>query len=237
MLALLAAGAVLAATPAARAQQGEETPARLFVGGSLIYGNPVGPFGDLVDDGFGVNGHAIYRVDDGGWLGLRADVGFLTYGRESREVCFSTTVGCRVTLGLTTSNNIVFAGIGPQLVAPTGMILPYLTGSIGLAYFATQSSLRGSSDSDDFASDTNFDDWTFAWTGGGGLYIPLRRGPRPISLDFGARYHGNGRAAFLREGDIIDNPDGSITVRPNRTEANLWSFRLGISIGVGPSGM
>lgn len=221
-----------AATPAHAQEPGEE-PARLFLGGDVLYGNPVGPFGELVDDGFGLAGHLIYRVDRGGWLGLRADAGFLNYGRETQEVCFSTTVGCRVRLDLTTENNVFFAGIGPQLLVPAGGVRPYLNGSIGLAYFATTSSVRGDDDGDAFADDTNFDDWTFAWTGGGGLYIPIRDGPRPISVDLGAVYHQNGEAEFLREGDIIDHPDGSITLRPNRAEADLWTFRLGISIGLG----
>jgi hypothetical protein len=52
-------------------------------------------------------------------------------------------------------------------------------------------------------------------------------------LDLGADYHHNGTASYLREGDIVDQPDGSIVIYPRRTEANLWSFRLGVSVGLG----
>ncbi len=206
--------------------------ARGFVGGALLYGRPTGHFGTLVPDGFGVAGHGIYRIGDEGWLGLRADIGFLQYGNESRDVCFSSTVGCRVGLELTTTNTIATFGIGPQIGLPVGRFQPYLTGSIGFTYFSTQSSLRGD-DSRKFASDTNFDDLTFAWTGGGGLYIPLRSGPQPISIDLSVRYHGNGEAEYLREGDILDLPDGTIVIVPNRSEANLWTFQLGVSVGTG----
>ncbi len=233
---IFALGALFVAAPALWAQEWRDEevgPARGFVGGSLNYGNPVGPFGELVDNGFGASLHGIYRLDESGWLGLRGDLGFLVYGNERQTVCFSSTVGCRVGLDLTTSNNIAYLGVGPQIGLPTGRVRPYVTGSIGLSYFSTSSSLRGRGDNRDFASDTNFDDLTFAWTGGGGLYIPLRGGARPISIDLSARYHGNGEAKYLRKGDIIDHPDGSISFTPNHSETNLWTFQLGVSMGAG----
>jgi hypothetical protein len=54
-------------------------------------------------------------------------------------------------------------------------------------------------------------------------------------LDFGADYHHNGVTTYLREGDIVDRPDGSIVIF-RRSEANLWSFRLGVSVGLGDGG-
>jgi hypothetical protein len=38
---------------------------------------------------------------------------------------------------------------------------------------------------------------------------------------------------YLREGDITDNPDGSVTITPTRSDANLVSFQLGLAIGAG----
>ena len=35
------------------------------------------------------------------------------------------------------------------------------------------------------------------------------------------------------EGDILDHPDGSITLFPNRSEADLMTFRFGVSVGFG----
>ena len=37
---------------------------------------------------------------------------------------------------------------------------------------------------------------------------------------------------YLTEGDIQDNPDGSITLFPVVSEANLVSYRLGVTIGI-----
>ena len=86
-------------------------------------------------------------------------------------------------------------------------------------------------DASPFAHTTNFDDFTFAWTGAAGAYIPVRRGKLPISIDLGARYHYNGRAEYLREGSIRDNPDGSISFLPIKSETNLWVYHLGIAFG------
>ncbi len=60
----------------------------------------------------------------------------------------------------------------------------------------------------------------------------VSRGRTPVALDLGARYHRNGVMEYLTEGDIEDNPDGSITLYPNRSEANYIAYRLGISIGI-----
>jgi hypothetical protein len=55
----------------------------------------------------------------------------------------------------------------------------------------------------------------------------------PVLVDIGAEYHRNGVAEYLRRGDILDHPDGTITLFPNRTEANLVTFQVGVSFGLG----
>ena len=39
-------------------------------------------------------------------------------------------------------------------------------------------------------------------------------------------------SSYLREGDIHDNPDGSISFRPTRTRADLVTLQLGVSVGL-----
>jgi len=161
-------------------------------------------------------------------VALRLDMGYVLYGSEKTRIRpFPRLEG-----DITTNNSIVYAGIGPQFMVPDGMLRPYVGGSAGLSYFFTQSSLEGiTTGSDQILQTTNFDDVTFAFSGAGGIYIPLRRGLKPISLDIGARYHGNGRARYLREGSIQDNPDNSITVTPIESETNLLTWHLGIAVG------
>ncbi|HEX6533226.1 MAG TPA: hypothetical protein VF041_01445 [Gemmatimonadaceae bacterium] len=234
----LAAVAFLAAAPASVAAQvfrpGIRPAARstVFLGISGLAAVPQGQFDAYVGTGWGVTGNLLVRLDPNGVVGLRIDGGYINYGNEKKRACISTTIGCRIEVDVHTSNNIAVLGIGPQIILPTGKFRPYFTGSVGLAYFFTQSSLDGISDNQDFAHTTNFDDVTFAWTGGGGLYIPLKGGPKPISLDLGVRYHGNGEARYLREGSIVDNPDGTISYTPIRSETNLLVFSVGATFGL-----
>ena len=41
------------------------------------------------------------------------------------------------------------------------------------------------------------------------------------ALNLGARYHYGARARYLREGDITDNPDGSININPRSSKTDL----------------
>ncbi|HSJ63131.1 MAG TPA: hypothetical protein VK922_04395 [Gemmatimonadaceae bacterium] len=221
--------------PDARAQaldvsdaQRRTLPSRWFGSFSLLAAQPLGEFNDYIDVGGGLAAGLIYQVSPTSPIAIRADVGYVLYGSEKKRIHpFPRLEG-----DITTNNSIVYAAIGPQIMVPDGLLRPYIGGSIGLSYFFTQSSLDGiTSGSDAILETTNFDDVTFAWTGAGGVYIPLRRGLKPISLDIGARYHGNGRARYLREGSIQDNPDNSITVTPIESETNLVTWHLGITVG------
>lgn len=225
----------LLAPPAAAAQQLEpqRAPTRWSVSGGVVLAQPVGEFRDYVGAGFGAAVQGLLRLDRAGMSSLRADIGFVNYGNETRRVCFSATVGCRVLLDLTTSNNILLFGFGPHLEAPTRYVRPFVHAGVGGAYFATTSSLRSSNRSDDFASTTNFSDFTFSWLAGGGLNVPIGRGVTPLNLQVAARYHANGQVEYLRRGDIEDHPDGSITVHPTRSQANLVTYQVGISAVIG----
>jgi hypothetical protein len=231
---LLTLALALGAASAARAQREPPTRERTpwYVGGSLVVGSPRGAFARNVEEGFGAGGHVIYRLDENGLVGLRLDGGMLIYGNEHQQVPFSSTVGGRVTLDMNTTNNIAFVGIGPQIGVPTGRLRPYVNGYAGLSYLFTDTSLKGSGSSEEFASTTNYHDGTFSYGGGAGLYVPVRRGPSPISIDLGVRYHNNGRARYLREGDITDNYDDTITMHPRYSDTDLVTYHLGVSVGL-----
>jgi Outer membrane protein beta-barrel domain len=233
---LLALAALLAAASAAAAQGlpgfGAGAPSRVFLGLDALVAAPQGDFDRYIGVGGGLGGHALFKLGLAGALALRVEAGVLQYGHERKRGCLGGVGGCRVSLDLNTDNRIVLFGVGPQIMVPDGRFRPYLTGTAGLAYFFTESSLSGRDEADGFARTNNFDDATFAWTAGGGIYIPLRRRAHPISLDLGARYHGNGEARYLREGSIADNPDGSITISPIRSQTNFLIFHLGVTFGL-----
>lgn len=205
-------------------------PSRSFLGINGTMAVPQGEFGSYVGNGGGFGFDVLAGLDRVGALQLRIEGGFLRYGNEQRTACLGT---CRINVRINTSNNIFTFGVGPQLMLlPPGPVRPYVTGTVGLGYFFTQSSMQGTHDTTPFAETKNFDDVSFALTGGGGLQIRLRDSARPILLDIGARYHHNGETSYLREGSITDNADGSITIRPIRSQANFLALQLGVRFGI-----
>lgn len=238
---LIAAALLVAAVSPLRAQDDDDDdvyapvdhPTGGYFGGQLMFARPQGEFRDFVDQGWGGGVHYIHRLDRDGLLAVRVDASFLNYGHERFRVPLSSTIGGRIAVDVTTNNNIAFVGVGPQIGAPSGTLRPYVNGFVGVSYIFTESSVEGSrNDYEPFASSTNYDDATFAYGGGAGLYIPVRRGNSPISIDAGLTYRRNGRADYLLEGGIEDNPDGSITLHPVRSDTDLLTFHLGVSIGI-----
>ncbi|MGH7544727.1 MAG: hypothetical protein ACREKI_00930 [Gemmatimonadota bacterium] len=206
-----------------------EGPPRAFAGGGLGLAVPVGEFQEFVNLGGGLGGFFLYNFDDRRIFGLRVDGGFIVYGSETTRRPLLPLIDVEVT----TRNAIVMLDIGPQLTFPAGRVQPYVNATVGFSYFVTTSSVRGSSSTESFAETTNFDDFTFAWQSGTGLWITLSRGKNPVLLDLSARYVGNGRVRYLREGSIDENPDGSITITPIESETNLWFIQVGVAVGVG----
>jgi len=200
---------------------------RVTLGGGAFVAQPVGEFKNYVNNGFGGGGHLLLRADRQGFLSLRADVGYLIYGHETKRV--SLPNAGRVEFDVTTSNNIVTYSIGPQLMVPTGPIRPYVNAMAGGAYFYTQSSVGGSDNSNDFASTRNFGDNVPSYGYGGGLYIPLNMRYAQVGIDIGARFVRNGLTRYLREGGIQDDPDGGYTVFPIESETNLVVYHIGVS--------
>ncbi len=225
-LALL--GILPAAAPSFAHSQ-EVEPGRVSAGGNLLFASPVGQFAENVDFGFGIAGHGRLAVDDAGILAVRLDLGFVNYGKEEVPICI--TIPCRVTGEITTSNDILLLGIGPEIGTGQGRIRLYTGASIGLAHFSTTSSVDGTDFlGESFASSTNFDDVTFAWRAGPGMQLRVHEGEEAfVALDLFGRYHGNGEARYLRKGDIVDLPDGSVELRPRESQTNFWTIGLGVS--------
>lgn len=228
-LAALLALAVMAG--GAEAQRLDRDPAG-YVGIALIGADPIGDLGYYIDAGVGAQFMGALPVEPSGHLRLRGDFGFVVYGHERQRFCFGAPVGCRIEMDLNTTNSIVFGGLGPELVLARGAVEPYVNATFGFSYFSTMSSLSGDRDYEEYFNTTNFSDAVYSWRAGGGVRVRVSGGRKPVSLDFGVERHENGMADFLTEGDIEDHPDGSITLYPNRSEANLVTFRLGVSIGI-----
>lgn len=228
--------ACLSAVPAfAQRPSGPDGPLQpvlLYAGVQGMYARPVGEFRDYVRNGAGLSGNIVWPITPEGPVALRVDGGFIVYGSETKRVCFGGGVGCRIELDLTTTNSIGYINIGPQLMTHRGAVRPYVNAAVGGSYFGTTSKVEGSGDSEPFASTTNFSDYTLQWAGGGGILIPLSMRRTAVFLDLGVRYNGNGQVEYLKRGDIVDHPDGTITFTPTRSDANLLTFQVGVTVGI-----
>lgn len=208
----------------------------VFGGASFVYGRPSGSFADYVEQGFGFDAFGRWKVDRRGAFSLGIEGGWLQYGREVMRVPLSSTIG-RVMVDVTTSNNIIFLGAGPQLMIPSGALRPYVNGSVGFSYLFTESSVDGD-DRDyyygsdgSFARSTNYSDFVFATTGGAGVYIPFGA-KREAGLDIGLRYHSGGTGKYLKEGSIVDRPGTTPEIFPIESRTNLFSWRIGFVAGL-----
>jgi hypothetical protein len=220
----------MATVPLAAQAQYRPQPSFAF-GFNGVLARPVGEFQRFVDWGGGFGTYGVINLDRGHHFGLRLDGSFVMYGHERYSTVLSPTIR-RVWVDVSTDNFIVGFGVGPQITLGNGPIRPYVYGTAGFSYFATVSSVSGTADFDDGLSSTNFDYFTGALAGGAGLLFRLSRGRHPISIDMSVQSTYNGEAEYLRRGDIIENPDGSVTLFPIRSEANLVTFRTGVTIGM-----
>lgn len=193
-------------------------PGRFTVGADFAISQPKGEFANNVPTGYGFDLNGLFKLDPKGWIGLRADAGGVRYGHEHIDLGFFSGIE----LGLNTDNRIEFGALGLQLQFPDGWLRPYATASYAGVHFTTESCV---SNPDGLVQDqchSNHGDWAGAGVFGGGLVIPF--GKSSGSLNLGARYHYGAKATYLRKGDIIDNPDGSVTlnVRSSKTDLVLW---------------
>ena len=228
--------ALAALAPSAEAQLFEEPkpekgPPRAFFGADFLVAVPTGQFAHYVNNGFGVGAHFLWQFDEPGIMALRIDGNLMIYGHETFNVPLSPTTP-RIRVDVTTNNNIGSVHIGPQLMVPNGLFRPYVNAGFGFSNFFTYSSVEGSRDEEPFASSTNYSDFIWSWTAGGGIYIPVSRRGTPVSIDLGARYHRNGQTRYLREGSIIEDGTGDIDYEPIQSETNLLVYQIGISIGL-----
>ena len=205
---------------------------RTILGAEATLLRPVGEFQQNVEWGGGLNLFGVFHPVRSFPIGLRLEGGGILYGHETYGVA-TTPILPRVVLEGTTSNVIATMGVGPQMTLGSGWLRPYGYGTVGFAYFATTSELRGISGGHPFATTTNFDDWTESLALGGGLLIQLSSSARrPALLDLAVQSAYSGPTEYLREGSLIDLPDGSFGFTPIRSRTDMVQFRVGIAVGL-----
>jgi hypothetical protein len=221
-----------AGTPAAATAQLREVPVRFrtVLGGGATLLRPVGEFQNQVDWGGGLNLFGVWNPARSFPVGLRLDAAIMLYGYERFTVPPSPVLP-RVRLEGTTSNWILTTGVGPQVTLGRGGFRPYGFATVGFAYYATSSELKGW-DGGSFANTTNFDDASGAVSLGVGTLIHLSRGRHPALLDLSAVSVQGGTARYLRKGSLVDQPDGTVTFAPIESRTNNVQLRIGVAVGL-----
>lgn len=217
-----------------RSEARDDGPITTWAGGALTYAAPQGEFKENVRGAFGLTGHVVHAFDEDGIVAVRGELGYLNYGTtRNRQALGGGALGL-IYVDVTTTNNIMFGGVGLQVMPPTGTVRPYVAGSVGFSYFFTTSSVEGTSNIEPFAETENFSDGGFTALYGGGLYFPLRRsGKNPIALDLGAQMHKNSDIQYLTKSSIvITNSSAPPVITPRRSAADFITFRLGVTVGV-----
>jgi len=191
----------------------------ILFGGHILVGLPIGELDRHVGAGLGLAAHGVLAIPDAP-IGLRVQGSWLVYGSET----YSAPLIGHVWADVTTENWISSLGAGPQLMLRSGTLRPYVHAVAGFSYFSTTSEVRGEGDFHGFGRSTDFDDFTFSWSFGGGFQLSLSDS---LSLDVGVRYLDNGRVRYLTERDFHEGDFGT----PRRSEANLVELVLGVSFG------
>jgi hypothetical protein len=221
---LLSTACIFASAGSAGAQivySPPQLPGRFTVGADFAISQPKGEFAANVPTGYGFDLTGLFKLDQKGWIGLLAEAGGVRYGHEHIGLGF---FGPGIELDLNTDNRIEFGSLGLQLQFPDGWLRPYANASYAGVHLATESCVSNPDNLVEEQCRSNHGDWAGAGVFGGGVTIPF--GKSFASLNLGARYHYGAKATYLRQGDIVDNPDGSVTlnVRSSKTDLVLWQI-------------
>ncbi|HEY4307502.1 MAG TPA: hypothetical protein VGM82_23715 [Gemmatimonadaceae bacterium] len=213
------------------AQTSSELRGRSTFGLSVIQTRPQGELARNIGFGYGLNGSYLFRLDRAGVLSLRADVGVVDYGDESKRSALSETIGDRVQVDVRTTNYIVPLSIGPQLTWPTGAFRPYVNAGVGGQAYFTESDVEGTGNLSSFANTTNQSDFAASWIAGGGVYAPIVAGKWNVQLDLGLEYFGGGTARYLGRGSITDLSGGQVSVSSMQSDTHVVVVHLGARVG------
>lgn len=202
-------------------------------GGGFAVVFPQGDFKDHLDnEGYGFSGLISIEMPRS-FLSIGSSFGVMIYGRETRREPFSTTIP-DVTVEVETRNLLITGHLLLRAQPTTGVVRPYVDGLFGLHYLMTDTSIE--SREQDVASDTNWDDATSSYGGGGGVmfFVYSREGVMQgerleISVDIGVHYLKGGEAEYLKEGSI-QRQDGSVTYELEQSETDILMSYIGVSV-------
>lgn len=204
---------------------------------------PQGEFKQSMDQvGVGIQVNGFYRFPNT-IFGLGLDFGFKNFGVDSREEPLSTTIP-DLKVEVDNSYNLVQLMLLAKAQPSEGVVRPYIEALAGYNYFFTETTIsnRGFNNNDEpIATDTNFEDWAFAWGGGTGVMIKVydQRGREAKFaqdrseiqqsvgyVNIGVRYLYGQEAEYLKQGSIQIN-NGTVTYATSRSKTDMMIWQLG----------
>jgi hypothetical protein len=205
------------------AQRGE-----LVAGANFSLGLPQGPFQDQLDEiGLGLNlqgGYLLPRAP----IMIGLDLGFSTFGIDRRSEPLSSTIP-DVRVDVENSYNMVSTMFLLRTTGRSNVFRPFIDALVGFNYLFTQTVVRSRGTQEEFARDTNFDDFAFAYGIGAGMqYRVYRHRGTNIFLNIQSRYILGGEAEYLRPGSITVS-DGQVSFDVSRSRTDMLYFQIGVA--------
>src|SRR5688572_19264357 len=210
---------------------GDSTIARAQERQSGVYFTTVVPHGEfsenVTNNGYGVSGQILVRLGGSPFM-AGGDLGIAVYGSESRREPISATIP-NLQVRVRTTNNIFFSHFVLRAQPRTGPVRPYFDGLIGLKHLFTKTSISDLSDDETIASNTDLSVTALSYGFGGGLQIPLTKGPEArIMLDTGVRYLRGARAVYLRKGSIREE-NGLVFFDVLSSRTDVLAVQVGVT--------
>ena len=121
---------------------------------------PQGEFKQNVkNNGYGVSGNVLIGLGRSPLL-VGVDLGFATYGHESRKVPLSGSIP-DITVDVDTDNNIFLTHFVLRAQPRHGAVRPYVDGLVGFKYLFTKTTVQSDSSDEPLASNNNLSDFAF----------------------------------------------------------------------------
>jgi hypothetical protein len=230
--AIVVALLLLPALQPARAQ------ARYSVGIAGIVGQPLGDFAQNVSSGFGLDGMGTVGLDSRGIVSLRAQLGWMQYSRKTESFLAQGAFGV-FALESETKSGVFTLGVGPQLMAPEGLVRPYVAGTIGFSRFSTETAINIPANSTNSGTKETLDqqtvssDFILSLAASAGIAFHLSIfGNTGAMADLGVRYHHNGLAKYVSSDGVQYDGNGNVSITPTTSEADFIVYRLGVVVPI-----
>ena len=184
---------------------------------------------NVKNNGFGVSGNVLVGLGKSPLL-AGVDLGFATYGHESRRVPLSGSIP-DITLKVDTDNNILLTHFLLRAQPRHGAVRPYVDGLVGFTYLFTKTTVQSDSSSEALASTNNLSDFAFSYGVGGGVQSRIARlgRSRELLFDAKARYLWGSQAKYLKEGSI-SRVGGTAVFDVLSSRTNVVTLQFGVAI-------